>query len=181
MADVERSVATDPRVPSSAASLPRPGARTDAAAEAAPGSSGRGAALKFVGRLAQLDLDGVRTAMDAWRDTMRHNSAAWFAAEEALAHAVVRSGRRGEQEPLLIHVAEAFTRLVWYGQRARADHERGAPAPEMRAGGTEATGQYLATLAMLALLVRDHLEDATFALLYRPFAALVPPAQLVPE
>jgi hypothetical protein len=54
-------------------------------------------------------------------------------------------------------------------------------APETRVGASEASGHYLATVAMLALLARDHLEPAAFDLLYGPFAARIPPAELAPE
>ena len=141
-------------------------------------SAGSSVARKFVGQLAQLDLDAVRAAVASWHQTMRAEPQAWFAAEAALGQAVVTSGRRGAQEPLLMEVAQAFARAVWYGPEARRAQ---ALAPELRTGASEATGQYLATLAMLALLVRDHLEAATFALLYRPFAAIIPPAALAPE
>jgi hypothetical protein len=117
----------------------------------------------------------VHDAVAAWRASMHDDAAAWFAAEEAVARAVVTSGRHHEQRPLLIPLAEAFAHGVWY---------RGYPeatlgdAPELRVHATEASGQYLGTLAMLALLVRDHVEPATFDLLYRPFARLIPAADL---
>ena len=149
----------------------------DAPAVGAPRSAGTRTALKFVGRLAQLDLDAVCAVVASWHQTMRVETDAWFAAEEAVGEAIVASGRRAEQEPLLLYVAQAFARAVWYGP----DGRRAVVAPERRVGATEATGQYLATLAMLALLVRDHLEAATFDLLYRPFAAHIPPAELAPE
>ena len=153
------------------------GASSAASAHAAP--SGMGASLKFVGRVAQLDLDAVSEVIASWRQTMRHDSSAWFAAEEAVARAVVLSGRRAEQQPLLMHVADAFSRIVWYGggRGARAREQ----APELRVQASEASGQYLATLAMLALLVRDQLEPSTFALLYEPFAPFVPLDELAPE
>jgi hypothetical protein len=118
----------------------------------------------------------VRAAVATWRESMRHDLEAWFAAEEAVARAVVAAGRHHEQRPLLIHVADAFANHVWY--RARRPHPPGAPAPELHVRATEASGQYLGTLAMLALLVRDHLEPATFARLYRPFAPHIPVAEL---
>ena len=140
--------------------------------------AGPGAARRFVGRLAQLDVAAARTAVADWHQTMRAEPEAWFASEEALGQAVVSSGRRVEQEPLLMDVAQAFARAVWYGPEARGAH---VPAPELRVRSSEAAGQYLATVAMLAVLVRDHLEPATFARLYRPFAAFIPPAALAPE
>lgn len=157
--------------------LDAPAVLADAPVGGAPRSAGTRTALKFVGRLAQLDLDAVCAVVASWHQTMRAETDAWFAAEEALGEAVVASGRRAEQEPLLMHVAQAFARAVWYGPEGR----RAAPAPERRVGATEATGQYLATLAMLALLTRDHIEATTFDLLYRPFAAHIPPAELAPE
>jgi hypothetical protein len=145
-------------------------AATDEAGAVA--SDGPAMARKFVGRVAQLHLEGVRAAVETWRDLMRDEAGAWFAAEEVVARAVVVSGRRGVQKELLLHVAEAFAHAVWYGGRADA-----AP-PETRVRATEASGQYLATLAMLALLVRDRLDAGTFDVVYRPFAALVPLSDL---
>ncbi len=154
-------------------------ARDDLPPAAAPAAAGRVAASKFVGRVAQLDPGAVRAMVGTWRETMRAESAAWFAAEEAVAHALVASGRHHEQGPLLMYIAEAFAYHVWYGGRAHLT--LGAPAPEQRVRATEASGQYLGTLAMLALLVRDHLEPATFEVLYRPFAMLAPDAELARE
>jgi hypothetical protein len=88
---------------------------------------------------------------------------------------VVAAGRRGEPRRLLIDVAGAFACGVWCGAgRAR-------PAPRTRVQATEASGQYLATLAILALLVRDHLEPTVFELLYAPVASLIPPTDLARE
>ncbi len=171
--DVAR--AGDARAPVAATSEAR-GATRAGPAPGVDGAYGSPAALRFVGRLAQLELAAVRAAVGAWRETMRDESAAWFAAEEAVARAVVASGRHHEQRPLLIHLADAFANHVWY--RARRHLPPGAPAPELRVRATEASGQYLGTLAMLALLVRDRLEPATFARLYRPFAPHVPVAEL---
>jgi len=101
---------------------------------------------------------------------------AWFAAEDVVAQAIVAAGRQREQRPLLMQVADVFAHDVWYGAGGR----RG-PAPGARARATEASGQYVATLAMLALLVRDHLEPAALELVYRPFAAAIPVEELARE
>jgi hypothetical protein len=162
-----RIVRADPR-----AAVPGGGTSADDA----PAAHGSPAALRFVGRLALLDHEAVRDAVVAWRESMRDDASAWFAAEEAVARAVVTSGRHHEQRPLLIPLAEAFAYSVWY--RGRPQLTLGESAPELRVHATEASGQYLGTLAMLALLVRDHLDAATFDLLYRPFAALIPAADL---
>lgn len=133
------------------------------------------AASKFIGRLAQLDLAAVSAAVRSWHEIMRAESDAWFAAERATAHAVSSAGRRAEQEILLGHVAECFRRAVWY-RRTQPQ----AP-PEVRVGSTEASAQYLATVAMVALLVRDCLDPYGFELLYRPFARHIPVEELARE
>jgi hypothetical protein len=138
--------------------------------------AGRGAAARFVGRVAQLDLAAVQHAVATWRQRMRVGYDGWFAAEDAVAQAIVRSGRQIEQRPLLIHMADAFSQRVWTG-----GHRDDTGAAEQLVRATEASGQYLATLAMLALLVRDHLDAATFDRVYEPFAALIPIKELAPE
>jgi hypothetical protein len=137
-----------------------------------PDPSGPVAARKFIGRVSRLDVESVRGIVATWRDSMRHGAEAWLAAEGAVGLAVVSSGRHREQKPLLVHVADAFAHLVWYG---------GTSEPELRVQATEASGQYLATVAMLAVLVRDHIDAATFDLIYRPFAAYIPPSNLERE
>jgi hypothetical protein len=149
-------------------------------AGAGAGASGPAAARRFVGRLALLDREALCAALDAWRELMRAESATWFAAEAAAARAVAAAGRHDDQRPLLVHLSDAFARLVWSGGWPPAPGGLGA-APERRARGSEAGGLYVATVAMLAVLVRDHLDAATFALLYAPFATLVPPAELERE
>ena len=75
-----------------------------------------------------------------------------------------------------MQVADAFAHDVWYGAEGRQ-----ASAPESPAQATEARGRYVATLAMLALLMRDHLEPATLEMRYHPFAAAVPVEELARE
>jgi hypothetical protein len=138
--------------------------------------AGRRAAAKFVGRVAQLDHDAVREVVATWRQSMRAAYDSWFAAEDAVAQAIASSGRHVEQRPLLMHVADAFSQRVWPGG---GDERSGAAERHVHA--TEASGQYLATLAMLAVLVRDHLDAATFDQVYEPFGRLVPISELAPE
>jgi hypothetical protein len=138
--------------------------------------AGRGAAARFVGRVAQLDYAAVQHAVSTWRQRMRVGYDSWFAAEDAVAQAIVSSGRQVEQRPLLIHMADAFSQRVWTG-----GHRDDSGAAEQIVRATEASGQYIATLAMLALLVRDHLDAATFDQVYQPFAALIPISELAPE
>ncbi len=173
-----RTASADARTAADAAgpaAAPNVSARDAGARHAGvPGVSGPAPARMFVGRLAQLDLAAVRAVVADWHQTMREEARAWLAAEEALAQAVVASGRRDAQRPLLLYVAQAFARAVWYGPEARA----GGVAPETRVGASEASGQYIATVATLALLARDHLEPAAFEILYRPFVPFIPPAEL---
>jgi hypothetical protein len=163
------SPATDPAA--------RPARRADGGGD--PRVGGPIAARKFIGRAAQLDLDTLRDAVETWRRTMRDQGAAWFAAEETVGAAVVAAGLRGEQRQLLADVADAFRELVWYG--SGGGHTRAAVTAEVRVHATEGSGQYLGVVAMLAVLVRDRLSEETFELLYRPFAAAIPPAELAPE
>jgi hypothetical protein len=146
-----------------------------AAAQPAPG--GPPAAAKFVGRVSRLDLAGVRALAEAWQQLMRIGSDAWFAAERSVARAVWTSGRLADQDVMLEQMGECFRTAVWYRRPS------GVPLgpAEARVGTTEATAQYVATTAMLALLVRDHVDSAEFAILYRPFATLIPDAELERE
>lgn len=56
-------------------------------------------------------------------------------------------------------------------------------APLVRRSGCapEASVQYVATLAMLALLLHDRLSAREFSLLYSQFAPLIPVEELGPE
>jgi hypothetical protein len=135
------------------------------------------AAAKFVGRVAQVDVAGIREVVDTWHGTMRDGADAWFAAEHAVARAVLDASRSGEQAAFVEHLTEAFRRAAW--SRSTGRLPRGAPEP--RDGTTEATGQYLATVAMLALLARDHLDPRAFELLYLPFASRIPASELERE
>lgn len=136
-----------------------------------PCDRGVQAAKKFIGRVSQLDLGAVQDAVRIWHDMMRVDTSGWFAVERAIGQAVIAAGLETRQEALLIHVAECFVRRVWAQDGAA----------ELRVGTTEASGQYLATVAMLALLVREHVSPDTFAIAYRPFATAIPADELDPE
>jgi hypothetical protein len=140
------------------------------AAEPRPGG-GLMSATKFLGRLAQLDLAALGVAIHAWRAAVVASGEAWFAAEESVARAIRNTRRYDEQEVLLRHVTELFRRARWFVPTA----------PGARIRATEASGQYVATTAMLALLVADQIATADFELLYRPFATLIPTAELARE
>lgn len=123
---------------------------------------------KFLGRLAQLDVDRIDMAVQQWRQLVTPR---WFAAEEALAHAMQTSGRFEEEEMWLQQMALLFRRQPWF--------TRASPGASI--GASEASAQYVATTAMLALLTRDHLPIEDFDLLYSPFATLIPLDELEPE
>lgn len=136
--------------------------------EPRPARSGLGAALKFVGRFAGLDVDALGSSIAVW-----HRSAdeRWFAAEAAVAAAIQHTRRSVEQERLLEEMAEVFRRTKWFW----------AGEPGAAVGATEPSAQYVGTLAMLSLLVRDRLSPDQFELLYTPYAGIIPERELDPE
>ena len=123
------------------------------------------AAAAFIARIAELELGEVRGFIHGWQRVVAADADRWFAAEAAVADAVLRSGRRAEQRVLLREMADTVTNAVWY---------RRSPPPERATRATEASGQYSATLAMIAVLVRDFLDPRDFAMVYAPFARLIP-------
>jgi hypothetical protein len=149
----------DPSVPSASA---RP-----------PGRVGSGllAASKFLGRLAQLDRPALGEAVQTWHRTVVADSAAWFGAETAVARAVHEARRHAEQEILLRHMADLFIRAPWFS----------AEQPDARIDAAAPAGEYVATLAMLAVLARDRLTGSEFEMLYRPFARRIPLEELEQE
>jgi len=70
------------------------------------------------------------------------------------------------QESLLEELSEVVRRRGWW----RLDRVESAEGQ----GLTEAGVQYAATLAAIALLVRDVVPAGEFALIYSPFAPIVP-------
>ena len=128
-------------------------------------------ASKFIGRLALLDLDQLGEAIQRWHRTAAEHGDAWFVAEAAVADGVERTRRHTEQSVLLRHMGNLFLSKSWFT----------AAAPGARIRAAEPAGQYVATLAMLAILVRDGITPAQFDLVYHPFHAIIPLAELVGE
>lgn len=126
------------------------------------------AASKFVGRFAQLDITSLGASIHAWQHSADEQ---WFEAEAQVAKAIGDTRRYSEQEILLSNIAEVFRRASWF---------RGAE-PGASIGASDASAQYVGTLAMLALLVRDRLRPEQLELLYRPFAHSIPISELGPE
>jgi hypothetical protein len=127
--------------------------------------AGAMAAAKFLGRIAQLELGELGVAVQAWHQAA---GAAWFAAEDEVAQAITAAARDAEQEVLLEQIAHLFRSVKWFTPEQ----------PGARIHASEPSGQYVCTIAMLALLVRDRIAPADFTLLYRPFATLIPTEEL---
>lgn len=129
----------------------------------------------FLRRVAELPAADVDAAVRVWRDAQRGRApddagggAAWAAAEDAAASALVRTARGEAVWVLEERVHDAFRRAPW--RRAR-----GAGFAAVR---SEATAQYLVATAAAALLLADALSPRHLATLYAPFRALVPLAEL---
>jgi hypothetical protein len=125
-------------------------------------------AAKFLGRLAQLDLPAFGEAIREWRHAVVTAGDSWFAAERAVARGIAASDRYAEQEVMLGHITQLFRDGPWFKPRM----------PGVNVGAVEPSAQYVATTTMLALLVRDQIDAHELELLYRPFAALIPIAEL---
>jgi len=127
-----------------------------------------GAALKFVGRFAQMDIESVGVTIRTWH---RLADQRWFQAEAAVAAEIEATMRYSEQEMLLEQIADMFQRATWFWRSEPGD----------AVGAAEPSSQYVSTLAMLALLVRDRLDPNHFEILYQPFAQFIPERELDPE
>jgi hypothetical protein len=123
-------------------------------------------ALALIDRVARLDRRAACAVVVAWRDVMRTESGAWLGAEMEIERAMKGVIRPGERQSLLRSLADALASAPWYPALALRTEEALAP---------ESSIEYLATLAVLALLVRDDLEPAAFEVLSRPFASHLPP------
>ena len=128
-------------------------------------------ASKFLGRLSQLTITDLRVPVEHWRRAVSQGSTQWFVAESAAAEAMRSTDRHVEQEMLLEQLVDLLRRAGWM---------RHTGALEM-VGASEASVQYTATLAILALLLQDRLSPRDFSMLYSPFAPLIPLEELGPE
>ena len=81
----------------------------------------------------------------------------------------MRSGLRPDQPTLLHAMAGTVTTRAWH---------RPSVALELARRATEPSAHHSMTLAVLALLVRDHLDSRAIATRSAPFAGLVPLEQL---
>jgi hypothetical protein len=122
----------------------------------------------FLERLEALDMEQLREAIRVWR---RELSDGWHEADHAVAVAMRDSQRHREQEAVLEALYDVFRRAPWFTN----EH------PGTRVASSDATAQYIATSAVLALLVCDRLAPQYLQTLYQPFASLIPLADLEPH
>ena len=142
----------------------------DAAGVELPTVADQARAVIFVRRLGSLDVTDLEAVAHVWRRAIAEDPAGWFASESAAARAVRAAGRERDQEAVIAALSDVVRRRGWW----RLDYPDGAT----RAGFTEASVQYAATLAAIALVVRDVLPAQDLELIYAPFAALIPLSEL---
>ena len=119
----------------------------------------------FLHRLEALGFDELGLAIRVWREEL---SDGWHEADRAVAAAIRDAERHREQETLLEALYDVFRRAPWFTSML----------PGTREAASDATAQYIATSALLALLVRDRLAPGYLETLYRPFATLIPLSDL---
>ena len=150
-------------------------ADTSRAADVTPSRQRRRArrsASLFLERLERLGRAAVDRAVHAWRAAITEEPDTWFSAENALADAIRASGMHAEQEQLLEQLLALFRRAGWF--RPPQFGTTSAERPGTMKDGSEASAQYVTTIGLLAVLVRDRLSTPVFDLLYKPFAELIP-------
>ena len=123
---------------------------------------------RFLGKLRGLSLEQLGEVIRAWRGALAE-SGVWHRAEDAVSIAITRTGRHRGQSAVIERLFNLFRDAPWF-----KDHQPGSLI-----AGSDAAAQYVATIASLALLVRDALSTADFEMLYLPFQGLIPAEGLV--
>lgn len=118
---------------------------------------------RFFARLSELSLERLGDAIRAWRAEISE-SGAWHGAEDAVSRAITATGRHRQQWLMLERLFNTFRDAPWF-----TEGRPGSLIP-----GSDAAAQYVTTSALLALLVRDVLDSATFDILYLPFQRIIP-------
>jgi hypothetical protein len=131
-----------------------------------PAVADQARAMIFGRRLGSLDVTDLEAVAQVWRRAIAEDPRGWFASESAAAHVVRAAGRERDQEAVIAALIDVVRRRGW----GRLDYPDGATRP----GFTEESVQYTATLAAIALVVRDVLPAQDLELIYAPFAALIP-------
>ena len=115
----------------------------------------------FLEATQRLTVEQWKEVIAAWRAAVTD---AWHEADAAVAAAVAASERRQAREELLSELQDIITRVRWNG----ADWTGSSRA------ATESTAHYLASLAGVALLVRDRIAHREFDARYLPFRGVIP-------
>lgn len=123
------------------------------------------AVRRFLEAIQRLTIEQWREVIEAWRTTVTD---AWHDAGSAVAAAVTDSGRRQAREELLSELGDITRRMRWDDEEAAGTLTQ----------GIESTAHYVASLAGLALLVRDHITRREFDALYLPFMGVIPLATI---
>jgi hypothetical protein len=118
---------------------------------------------RFFDRLELLLPTDVARVVETWRTSFSEGSN-WSGAEDAVNTAIARTQRRAAQWRLQERLFDLFRGTAWLKSWQTAPS---GPA-------AEAAGQYLAAIAILALVVADEIALRDFAVLYEPFADVIP-------
>lgn len=120
---------------------------------------------RFLEATQRLTVEEWKEVIAAWRATVTD---AWHDADSAVAAAVAASERRQAREELLSELQDIIRRVRWNGADWTGSSRE----------ATESTAHYLASLAGVALLVRDRIAHREFDALYFPFMGVIPLAMI---
>ena len=120
---------------------------------------------RFLEATQRLTVEEWKEVIAAWRATVTD---AWHDADSAVAAAVAASERRQAREELLSELQDIIRRVRWNGADWTGSSRE----------ATESTAHYLASLAGVALLVRDRIAHREFDALYFPFMGVIPLATI---